>query len=157
MTDAEDRVSWSPYDIFRRQLTIKGSFAQVNCMDRSLAMLRSGRIKHEGLITHRFPLDRYGDALAPSAATRPASRPSSALTGSAFGVTDVTDQWLARAPPGGARRPFHRLEHRRVHGMARPLAPAASPALGRSERAVNIIRDGGAESAKPATLCASPA
>lgn len=64
MTDAEDRVSWSPYDIFRRQLTIKGSFAQVNCMDRSLAMLRSGRIRHEGLVTHRFTLDQYGDALA---------------------------------------------------------------------------------------------
>jgi D-arabinitol dehydrogenase (NADP+) len=64
MTDAEDRVSWSPYDIFRRQLTIKGSFAQVNCFDKSLAMLRSGRIKHEGLITHTFPLSGYGDALA---------------------------------------------------------------------------------------------
>lgn len=64
MTDADDRVSWSPYEIFRRQLTIKGSFAQVNCMDRSLAMLRSGRIMHEGLITHRFTLDRYEDALA---------------------------------------------------------------------------------------------
>ncbi|MDX6257143.1 MAG: D-arabinitol dehydrogenase [Frankiales bacterium] len=64
MTDAEDRVSWSPYDIFRRQLTIKGSFAQVNCFDKSLAMLRSGRIKHQGLITNTFPLNRYGDALA---------------------------------------------------------------------------------------------
>jgi D-arabinitol dehydrogenase (NADP+) len=64
MTDAEDRVSWSPYDIFRRQLTIKGSFAQVNCFNQAMAMLRSGRIRSEGLITHRFPLDRYGDALA---------------------------------------------------------------------------------------------
>ena len=34
-----------PYEIFRRQLTAKGSFAQVNCMDRSLAMLRSGRVR----------------------------------------------------------------------------------------------------------------
>jgi D-arabinitol dehydrogenase (NADP+) len=41
----------------------KGSFAQVNCFDRSLAMLRSGRIHTGGLITHRFPLERYGDAL----------------------------------------------------------------------------------------------
>jgi len=63
MCDEEDRVAWSPYEIFRRQLTIKGSFAQVNCFDRSLAMLRSGRIRGDGLITHRFPLDRYGDAL----------------------------------------------------------------------------------------------
>jgi D-arabinitol dehydrogenase (NADP+) len=63
MCDADDRVQWSPYDIFRRQLHVKGSFAQVNCFDRSLAMLRSGRIRTDGLITHRFPLDRYGDAL----------------------------------------------------------------------------------------------
>jgi threonine dehydrogenase-like Zn-dependent dehydrogenase len=30
---------------------------------RSIAMLRSGRVNTEGLITHRFPLDRFGDAL----------------------------------------------------------------------------------------------
>ena len=64
MCDAEDRVSWSPYDIFRRQLTIKGSFAQVNCMDRALAMLRSGRVRTDGLITHRFGLHAYDKALA---------------------------------------------------------------------------------------------
>lgn len=63
MCDEADRVAWSPYEIFRRQLTIKGSFAQVNCFDRSLAMLRSGRIQVDGLITHRFRLDEYGDAL----------------------------------------------------------------------------------------------
>jgi D-arabinitol dehydrogenase (NADP+) len=63
MCDADDRVQWSPYDIFRRQLDIKGSFAQVNCFDRSLAMLRSGRVQTDGLITHRFSLDDYGDAL----------------------------------------------------------------------------------------------
>jgi D-arabinitol dehydrogenase (NADP+) len=63
MCDEEDRVAWSPYEIFRRQLTVKGSFAQVNCFDRSLGMLRSGRIRGDGLITHRFRLDQYGDAL----------------------------------------------------------------------------------------------
>ena len=63
MCDEEDRVAWSPYEIFRRQLTIKGSFAQVNCFDRSLAMLRSGRVRTDGLITHRFALGEYGAAL----------------------------------------------------------------------------------------------
>jgi D-arabinitol dehydrogenase (NADP+) len=63
MCDADDRVQWSPYDIFRRQLRVKGSFAQVNCFDRSLAMLRSGRVRTEGLITHRFALEEYGAAL----------------------------------------------------------------------------------------------
>jgi D-arabinitol dehydrogenase (NADP+) len=63
MCDEEDRVHWRPYDIFRRQLHVKGSFAQVNCFDRSLAMLRSGRVRTEGLITHRFTLDQYAEAL----------------------------------------------------------------------------------------------
>ena len=63
MCDESDRVAWSPYEIFRRQLTVKGSFAQVNCFDRALAMLRSGRIRNDGLITHRFGLDDFAAAL----------------------------------------------------------------------------------------------
>jgi len=63
MCGETDRVSWSPYDIFRRQLTVKGSFAQVNCFGRALAMLRSGRIRADKLITHRFGLSEYGAAL----------------------------------------------------------------------------------------------
>jgi D-arabinitol dehydrogenase (NADP+) len=63
MCDADAKVSWSPYDIFRRQLTVKGSFAQVNCLDRALTLLRSGRVRTAGLITHRFALDDYGKAL----------------------------------------------------------------------------------------------
>jgi D-arabinitol dehydrogenase (NADP+) len=64
MCDAEDTVQWKPYDIFRRQLCVKGSFAQVNCFDRSLAMLRSGRVRTGGLITHRFELEEYSEAIA---------------------------------------------------------------------------------------------
>lgn len=63
MCDEDASVAWSPYDVFRRQLTVKGSFAQVDCMDRSLALLRSGRVRTEGLVTHRFPLSAYGEAL----------------------------------------------------------------------------------------------
>jgi D-arabinitol dehydrogenase (NADP+) len=63
MADEEARVQWRPYDIFRRELTIKGSFAQVNCFDRSLGFLRSAKLKTDGIITHRFALDRFGAAL----------------------------------------------------------------------------------------------
>ncbi|NHA70261.1 alcohol dehydrogenase catalytic domain-containing protein [Phycicoccus sp. CMS6Z-2] len=63
MCDEDARVSWSPYDVFRRQLTVKGSFAQVDCMDRALALLRSGRVRTDGLVTHRYPLSAYGEAL----------------------------------------------------------------------------------------------
>ncbi len=63
MCDEDARIPLSPYDVFRRQLTVKGSFAQVDCTDRSLALLRSGRVRTDGLVTHRFPLAEYGAAL----------------------------------------------------------------------------------------------
>ena len=63
MADEEARVPFSPYDIFRRELTIKGSFAQTHCFDRAIAYLRSGRVRTEGIVTHRFSLDSYGEAL----------------------------------------------------------------------------------------------
>jgi D-arabinitol dehydrogenase (NADP+) len=53
----------APYDIFRRELTIKGSFAQQFSFDRALTALRTGRVDTEGLITKRFPLDDYQEAL----------------------------------------------------------------------------------------------
>jgi D-arabinitol dehydrogenase (NADP+) len=56
MTDEEDRISLSPYEIFKRELTVKGSFAQTHNFDRALAVLRTGRVKTDGIVTHRFPL-----------------------------------------------------------------------------------------------------
>lgn len=63
MCNESELIRWSPYDIFRRQLTVKGSFAQVHCFDRALALLRSGRIRGDGIVTHRFALDDYAAAL----------------------------------------------------------------------------------------------
>ena len=53
----------SPYDVFRRELTIKGSFAEISSFPAALAALRAGRARTDGLITHRFRLDDYGEAL----------------------------------------------------------------------------------------------
>src|SRR6185437_8174742 len=53
----------APYDIFRRELTIRGSFAQQFSFDRALSALRSGRVKTQGMISRRFPLDAYDEAL----------------------------------------------------------------------------------------------
>ena len=52
------------HEIFRRELTIKGSFAQQFAFDRALSALRGGRVDPVGIITKRFSLDEYGDALA---------------------------------------------------------------------------------------------
>lgn len=63
VTDPDDMVKIHPYDVFRREITIKGSFAEINSFPAAIKALRTGRARTEGLITHRFPLDRYADAL----------------------------------------------------------------------------------------------
>jgi D-arabinitol dehydrogenase (NADP+) len=64
MTAEADTWKVRPYELFRRELTIKGSFAQQFSFDRALGALRGGRVQPEGLITHRFALQDYGAALA---------------------------------------------------------------------------------------------
>ena len=58
------RITWSPTEIFRRELTIKGSFAQTHCLDRALAYLESGQVKVDQVVTQTFPLSGYAEALA---------------------------------------------------------------------------------------------
>lgn len=59
--DASMRIA--PYDVFRREITIKGSFAEINTFPAAIQALRSGRARTDGLITHRFPLEEYGRAI----------------------------------------------------------------------------------------------
>lgn len=63
LTGEDDELPIRPYEIFSRELTIKGSFTQAFSFDRGLAMLRSGAIRTDGMITHRFGLDDYQRAL----------------------------------------------------------------------------------------------
>ena len=63
VTRPSDRVSFSPYEVFRREITIRGSFAEINSFAAAIRALRSGRIRTTGLITHRFALDEYAQAL----------------------------------------------------------------------------------------------
>jgi D-arabinitol dehydrogenase (NADP+) len=63
VTNEEDLVRVSPYDIFRRELTIRGSFAEISSFPAAIEALRSGRLKTDGIITHRFGLEDYGKAL----------------------------------------------------------------------------------------------
>lgn len=52
-----------PYEIFSRELTIRGSFAQAFTMRRSMAALRSGAIRTEGIITDVVGFDDFARAL----------------------------------------------------------------------------------------------
>ena len=64
MTAESARWPVPPYEVFRRELSIKGSFAQQFSFDRALLALRTGRVDPAGLISRRFTLDEYGAALA---------------------------------------------------------------------------------------------
>ncbi|NDG95632.1 MAG: 2-deoxy-scyllo-inosamine dehydrogenase, partial [Actinobacteria bacterium] len=63
VTDESDLVSISPFEIFRRELTIMGSFTEVDSFPDALAAFRSGAIRTDGLITHRYPVQDYAAAL----------------------------------------------------------------------------------------------
>ncbi len=70
MADERDTVPFSPYDLFARELTVKGSFAQIHCFDRALLELRTGRVRTDGIITDRFGLDEFRLALDAVAESR---------------------------------------------------------------------------------------
>jgi len=62
LANPEAAAAVRPYDIFSRELTIKGSFAQSNCVGRALFALQSGRISTEGIVTATISLDDFGTA-----------------------------------------------------------------------------------------------
>jgi D-arabinitol dehydrogenase (NADP+) len=63
VTRAEEVVTFHPFDVFRREIKIKGSFAEITSFAAAIAALRGGRARTGGIITHRFSLDDYGKAL----------------------------------------------------------------------------------------------
>ncbi|MFN8621208.1 MAG: zinc-dependent alcohol dehydrogenase family protein [Chloroflexota bacterium] len=63
VADERDRIRISPYEVFRRELTILGSMAEIDTFPNAIALLRSGRVRTDGIISHRFGLEDYGTAL----------------------------------------------------------------------------------------------
>jgi D-arabinitol dehydrogenase (NADP+) len=63
VTRPDERLSVSPFEIFRREITIRGSYAEMTSFGAAIAALRTGRVRTEGIISHRFTLDEYGKAL----------------------------------------------------------------------------------------------
>jgi D-arabinitol dehydrogenase (NADP+) len=65
MAAEQARLPVNPYDIFRRELTVKGSFARNFGFDfaRAVLLLRTGRVRADGFVTHRFGLGGYGAAI----------------------------------------------------------------------------------------------
>lgn len=63
VTQAEQVVRFHPFDVFRREITIRGSFAEVSSFGAAIDALRAGRARTDGIITHRFDLNDYASAL----------------------------------------------------------------------------------------------
>ncbi|HEX4250130.1 MAG TPA: zinc-dependent alcohol dehydrogenase family protein [Pseudonocardia sp.] len=63
VTENDAQVSFNPFDVFRREITIKGSFAEMTSFGAAIHALRSGRVRTDGIITHRYGLDDYGSAI----------------------------------------------------------------------------------------------
>jgi D-arabinitol dehydrogenase (NADP+) len=63
VTEPSAKMFINPFDVFHREITIKGSFAELNTFPATLAALQTGRVRTDGIITHRYPLEEYGAAL----------------------------------------------------------------------------------------------
>jgi len=61
--ETTDTFPINAFDVFHREITIKGSFAEIDTFPSTISALQSGRIKTDGLISHRFKLEEYGKAL----------------------------------------------------------------------------------------------
>lgn len=63
MASESRTIAIHPYEVFRREITITGSFAQSYGFARAIDFLRAGKVNPSGIITHRFGLDEYAAAL----------------------------------------------------------------------------------------------
>lgn len=60
---AEARASFIPYEVFRKDLSIIGSFAVNRTFWESIALIAGGAVRVEPLISHRLPLDDFARGL----------------------------------------------------------------------------------------------
>jgi 2-desacetyl-2-hydroxyethyl bacteriochlorophyllide A dehydrogenase len=59
----EATIAVSPYDIYRREITIYGSFALRYTFHEALAFIANGVLDIDSLISDRFPIDGFPEAL----------------------------------------------------------------------------------------------
>jgi 2-desacetyl-2-hydroxyethyl bacteriochlorophyllide A dehydrogenase len=57
-------VSYSPFRVYHDELTILGSMAVLNSFDRAIAVMASGRIDVDLIVSHQLPLSEYAEAVS---------------------------------------------------------------------------------------------
>ena len=56
-------ASWSPFKIYNQEITIAGSMAVLHSYERAAELFAVGVLNPDIMISHRFPLDAYPQAL----------------------------------------------------------------------------------------------
>lgn len=56
-------ANWSPYRIYNQEITIAGSMAVLHSFERAAELFATGVLKPEIMISERYPLDAYPQAL----------------------------------------------------------------------------------------------
>lgn len=52
------------FDVYKKELTIKGSFVNPDTHERAVRLINSGKLDFTSIITHRFALDQLPEAIA---------------------------------------------------------------------------------------------
>lgn len=63
VADPEEEIPVRPYQVFRKEITIAGSFVNPYTTQRAVQLLEKKRVKLKELISHRFSLDDFPKAL----------------------------------------------------------------------------------------------
>lgn len=59
----DEKIGIEPYDVFHREITIRGCYTNPFTDTRSLSLLESGRVLVEPLISHAFPIDQVAEGI----------------------------------------------------------------------------------------------
>jgi len=64
VASADEVVAMSPYRIYRDEIRILGSMSVAHAMPAAIALLTSGAVDLDGIVTHTFGLDGFEDAVS---------------------------------------------------------------------------------------------
>ena len=63
VTDPAVKIDFSPYQVFRNEITVLGSLMTNDSLPRTLQLIASEKLRVQPLISHILPLERFYDAL----------------------------------------------------------------------------------------------
>lgn len=64
VTAEKAEATFSPYRVYNEEVTITGSMAVLHSFERAGELFAAGVLRPDVMISHRFPLDQYPEALA---------------------------------------------------------------------------------------------